>query len=142
MNIISRTNIGRKIKRLCGYDRPVSAPSVLTSLLTPEVNAVTLFEACSGVDWKYTLRLLFGNLKAFCLIMQKHSWSFLPFPNMGNLCHGFSAGKQVVASYLHCINCRLNSNLTANPIPLSLCVSYCHVTTLTSHVELLSHEEK
>jgi len=32
--------------------------------------------------------------------------TILPLRNMYNLCHGFSAGKQLVASYLRCMNCK------------------------------------
>ena len=88
---------------------------------------------------------LVGNLySGYSLEIFKHFTSLcksivgavLPFPNTDKLRHGFRAGKKVVASCLHCINCRLNSNLTTNPSPLSFNVSYYHVTTLASHAEL------
>ena len=34
-------------------------------------------------------------------------------------CHGFTGGKLLVASYLHCVNCRLNPN--HKPCHLTLC---------------------
>jgi len=42
---------------------------------------------------------------------------------MGECCHGFSAGKLLAASCLHCVNCRRNSNhkpcdLTLRPKPM------------------------
>jgi len=50
--------------------------------------------------------------------------------HLNTLCHGFSAGKQLVASCLLYI-------AVGNTNPLSLCVVlYCHVTTSTKHVNL------
>ena len=82
MSKILWMNIGRKIRRfLCDCDRPVSPPSVLTLLFTPELKGVTFLTPAPELIGNFTLRLLFENLKA----RWKH-------------------GKQVVASCLHCIN--------------------------------------
>ena len=58
-------NIGQKIRRfLCDCDRPVSPPSVLTLLFTPELKGVTFFTPAPELIGIFTLRLLFENLKA------------------------------------------------------------------------------
>jgi len=47
----------------------------------------------------------------------------LPFPNMDKLCHGCSAGKQLVASHLHCmIIGKQVKTPTLHVNPFSLCV--------------------
>jgi len=121
---------------LCDCGRPVLPPCVLTLLFTPEVNEVPFFtpspELIGNLHSGYSLEIL----KHFASLCKSVVEAVLPFPNTDKLCHGLSASKHVVASCLHCINCKLNSNLTTNPSPLSPNVSYYHVTTLTSHAEL------
>ena len=125
MNIIFWTKIGRKIRRFC-------------VIATDMFHHPVCWLCCFLLKWTESLFLtpapeLIGNSHSdYALEIWKHFASsckstvgaILPFPNMDKLGHGFSAGKQVVASCLHCINCTLNSNLTTNPIPLPLCVSY------------------
>ena len=66
------------------------------------------FSSCSGTLWKFTLQLLFALRKLEGNVYFA-SWgkitvrAILPLPNMDKLCHGFSAGKQLVTSCLHCI---------------------------------------
>ena len=123
-------------KILCDCDRPVLPPCVLTLLFTPEVNGVTFFtpapELIGNLHSGYSLEIL----KLFVSLCKSIVGAVLPFSNTDKLCRGFSAGKQVVAACLHCINCRLNFNVITNPSSFSLNVSYYHATTVASHAEL------
>jgi len=37
---------------------------------------------------------------------------------MNEFCHGFSTGKLLAASFLHCVNCSLNPNHKSWALPL------------------------
>jgi len=51
------------------------------------------------------------ELYVFCLMRQKHYWSYFAFIQYGQLRCGFSASKQLVTSCLCCMNFIYNSNL-------------------------------
>jgi len=76
-------------------------------------------ETSSGAHWKFTLRLLLTLWKletsVYFVSWRKSIVEATVFclNPIWTTCHGFSAGKQLVASCLHCMKCRLNSNCKA-----------------------------
>jgi len=68
--------------------------------------------SCSGAHWNFSARLMFALRKLGPVSILPHDAKALLelfcLPNMDKSYHGFSAGKQLVASCLYCMNCRLN----------------------------------
>ena len=85
-----------------------SSPDPCSYLVNNRGDRSHFFDSCSGTLWKFTVRFVFAlwklELNAYFGSWIKITFGvILQLPNVDKWSHGFSAGKEFVASYLHCM---------------------------------------